>query len=164
MHIYSSDDNLEFDITNDSPLLDSVHVPKDSEETQSFEELETLEEEETQEEAPNIELKALPGDLKYAFLGDNQTYPMVISSIISSYQEGKLLSVLKNHKKAIGWTLKDINGINPLICTHRIHLEDDAKTSRQPQRRLNPHMKQVVKNEVLKLLDIGIIYHISDYK
>ena len=75
-----------------------------------------------------------------------------------------MLSVLKNHKKAIGWTLKDINGINPLICTHKIHLEDDAKTYRQPQRRHSPHMKEVVKSEVLKLLNIGIIYPISDSK
>ena len=89
---------------------------------------------------------------------------MVISSILLSDQEGKLLSILKNHKKAISWTLKDINCINPLICTHRIHLEDNAKTYRQPQRRLNPHMKEVVKNEVLKLLDVGIIYPISDSK
>lgn len=32
------------------------------------------------------------------------------------------------------------------------------------QRRLNPTMKEVVKNEVLKLLDVGIIYPISDTK
>ncbi|XP_073137916.1 uncharacterized protein [Henckelia pumila] len=45
-----------------------------------------------------------------------------------------------------------------------IHLEENAKTYQQPQRRLNPHMKEVVKNEVLKLLDAGIIYPISDSK
>ena len=59
VHICSSDDNLEFDITNDSPLLDSIQAPEDSEETQSFEELGILEEEETQEEAPKVELKTL---------------------------------------------------------------------------------------------------------
>ena len=57
-----------------------------------------------------------------------------------------------------------IQGINPLICTHKIHLEENAKTSQQPQRRLNPHMKEVVRGEVLKLLDAGIIYPISDSK
>ena len=158
------DDKLELDIANDSSFLDSTQVPEDDEEKQSFEELETLEEEEKEEEAPNLELKTLPEGLKYAFLGDEQTYPVVISSSLTCDQEGKLLNVLQKHKKAIGWTLKDIKGINPLICTHRIHLEDNAKTYRQPQRRLNPHMKEVVKNEVLKLLDIGIIYPISDSK
>ena len=32
------------------------------------------------------------------------------------------------------------------------------------QRRLNPNMKEVVKKEIIKLLDAGIIYHISDSK
>ena len=46
--------------------------------------------------------------------------------------EGKLLTVLKKHKNAIGWSLNDIKGINPLICTHRINLEENAKTCQQP--------------------------------
>ena len=75
-----------------------------------------------------------------------------------------MINVLKKDKKAIGWTLNDIKVINPLICTHRIHLEDNVKTCRQPHRRLIPHMKEVVRAEVLKLLDIGIIYPISDSK
>ena len=51
-----------------------------------------------------------------------------------------------------------------MICTHNIYLEENAKTSRQMQRRLNPNMKEVVRNEVIKLLDNGIIYPISDSK
>ena len=51
-----------------------------------------------------------------------------------------------------------------MICTHRIHLEEDVKPSRQPQKRLNPIMKEVVKKEVLKLLDVGVIYPIADSK
>uniref|UniRef100_A0A2N9F0Y9 Integrase catalytic domain-containing protein n=1 Tax=Fagus sylvatica TaxID=28930 RepID=A0A2N9F0Y9_FAGSY len=77
---------------------------------------------------------------------------------------GKLLCVLRDHKLALGWTIADIKGISPLICTHKIYLEDDCKTSREPQRRLNPIMKDVVKNEVIKLLDAGIIYPIFDSK
>ena len=97
-----------------------------------------------EEEAPELELKPLPEELKYAYLGEQQMYPVVISSQFTHDQEGKLLSVLKRHKTAFGWTLKDIKGINVLIYTHRIHLEENAKTTRQPQRRLNPHMKEVV--------------------
>ncbi|XP_073037779.1 uncharacterized protein [Primulina eburnea] len=119
---------------------------------------------ENKDEPPVLELKPLPEELKYAFLGEDETYPVVISSKLSSNQEGKLVDMLKRHKNAIGWTLKDLKGINPLICTHKIHLEENAKTSQQPQRRLNPHMKDVVKTEVLKLLDVGIIYPISDSK
>src|SRR5262249_13346463 len=52
--------------------------------------------------------------------------------------------------------------INPSICMHRILLEDDSKLTSEHQRRLNPNMKEVVKKEVLKLLNAGIIYPISD--
>ena len=41
-------------------------------------------------------------------------------------------------------------------------MKDEAKPVRQPQRRLNPHMQEVVQAEVLKLLQAGIIYPISD--
>ena len=75
-----------------------------------------------------------------------------------------LLQLLKEHKNAIGWTLANIKGISPLVCTHKIYLEDNAKTSREMQCRLNPHMKEVVKKKVLKLLDVGIIYPIADSK
>jgi hypothetical protein len=68
------------------------------------------------------------------------------------------------HKNALGWTIADIKGISPLICTYRIYLEKNAKPSREMQRRLNPNMKEVVRNEVIKLLDNGIIYPISDSK
>ena len=71
---------------------------------------------------------------------------------------------LKDHKSAIGWTIANIKGISPLICTHKIYLEDDCKTSKEPQCRLNPTMEDVLKNEVIKLLDAGIIYLISDSK
>ena len=43
-------------------------------------------------------------------------------------------------------------------------MEEDVKPSRQPQRRLNLVMKEVVKKEVLKLLDLGVIYPIADSK
>jgi len=68
------------------------------------------------------------------------------------------------HKNALGWIIADIKGISPLICTHRIYLEENAKPSKEMQRMLNPNMKKVVKNEVTKLQDNGIIYPVSDSK
>ncbi|KAI3445221.1 hypothetical protein Pfo_001886 [Paulownia fortunei] len=111
-----------------------------------------------------VELKPLPVNLKYSFLGENETFPVIISSKLDAYQEGKLIETLKMHKNALGWTIADIKGINPFICTHNIYLEENAKPSREMQRRLNPNMKEVVRNEVIKLLDNGIIYSISDSK
>jgi hypothetical protein len=74
------------------------------------------------------------------------------------------VKLLKKHKTAIGWTIADIKGISPLVCTHKLNFEEEVKTSREPQRRLNPNMKEIVKSEVLKLLDAGIIYPIADSK
>ena len=73
-----------------------------------------------------------------------------------------MLRVLRENKTATGWTLADIKGINPVICMHTILLKDDAKPVREPQRKLNPTMKEVVMKEILKLLDQWIIYLISD--
>ena len=118
----------------------------------------------SEEKSPKLELKPLPSQLKYAFLGVEETFPIIISSSLDSDQENKLLEILRTHKTYIGWTIAGIKGISPLICTHRIHLEEDVKPFRQPHRRLNPVMKEVVKKEVLKLLDVGIIYPITNSK
>ena len=116
------------------------------------------------ERPPKLELKPLPSHLKYVFLGVEETFSIIISSSLELDQENKLLEILKTHLTALGWTIADIKGIIPLICTHWIHLEEVVKPSRQPQRRLNPIMKEVVKKEVLKLLDVGVIYPIADSK
>jgi DUF917 family protein len=97
-------------------------------------------------------------------LGENKTFPVIISSKLNAHQEGKLLQTMKMHKNALGWTIADIKGISPLIYTHRIYLEENAKPFREMQRMLNPNIKEVVRNEVIKLLDNGIIYPISDSK
>ena len=60
--------------------------------------------------------------------------------------------------------MADLKGIDPSVCMHYIHLEEDTKPSCEMQQRLNPNMKEVIKKEVLKLLDVGIIYPISDSK
>ena len=72
------------------------------------------------------------------------------------------MSILKRHREALGWTMKDIKGISPAIVQHQIHLTDEAVPRRDPQRRLNPLMQEAVKTETLKLLDNAIIYPISD--
>jgi hypothetical protein len=77
-------------------------------------------------------------------------------------QEENLVRTLKEYKVAIGWTLADMKGISPSICMHKILLEESAKPSREPRRRLNPSTKEVIMKEILKLLDASIIYPISD--
>ncbi|KAL0702271.1 hypothetical protein Bca4012_058393 [Brassica carinata] len=114
--------------------------------------------------APKVELKPLPHGVRYAFLGPNETYPVIVSSELTETELPELLKALKRFRKAIGYSLDDIKGISPSLCMHRIHLEDESMTSIEHQRRLNPNLKDVVKKEILKLLDAGVIYPISDSK
>jgi hypothetical protein len=113
---------------------------------------------------PKKELKPLPDSLKYKFLGPVESLPVIIASDLVDTQEEKLLDVLREHQEAIGWTIEDIQGIGPSVVMHKIHLEEDAKPSREPQRRLNPVMQEVVRAEVIKLLDAGVIHPIFDIK
>ncbi|PIN11732.1 DNA-directed DNA polymerase [Handroanthus impetiginosus] len=112
------------------------------------------------EEPPTLELKPLPNHLCYVYLGESDTLPVIISFSLSDLQVEKLLRVLRNHKGAIGWTIADIKGISPSFCIHKILLEDDQKPSVESQRRLNPIMTEVVKKEIIKWLDAGIIHPI----
>ncbi|PIN02819.1 DNA-directed DNA polymerase [Handroanthus impetiginosus] len=96
------------------------------------------------EEPPILELKSLPNHIRYAYLGESDT------------------PLLKDHKSAIGWTIADIKGISPSFCMHKILLKDDQKPSVKSQRWLNPIVKEVVKKKIIKWLDAGIIYPISD--
>ena len=109
-----------------------------------------------------LELKPLPPNLKYEFLGPNSTYPVIINAQLNEFETKRLLDELRLHRKAIGYTIDDIKGISPSLCMHRILLEEGYKNSIEHQRRLNPNLKEVVKKEVIKLLDAGIIYPISD--
>ena len=70
----------------------------------------------------------------------------------------RLLTVLEKHRFAFGFSLEDLKGISPALCTHRIPIDLAYPPSREPQRRLNNTMREVVKKEVLKLLHAGIIY------
>ena len=69
---------------------------------------------------------------------------------------------MKNYQESIAWSIDELKGISPSICMHKILLEENAKPSVEYQRRLNPVMKEVVRKEVLKWLNAGFIYAISD--
>ncbi|KAK1617943.1 hypothetical protein QYE76_023460 [Lolium multiflorum] len=113
-------------------------------------------------EDPVFDLKPLPDNLKYAHIDDKKIYHVIISSKLSEIEEERLLEILKKHRGAIGYTLDDLKGISPSICQHAINMEEDAKPVVEHQRCLIPKMKEVVRNEVLKLLEASIIYPIAD--
>ncbi|KAI3802286.1 hypothetical protein L1987_30416 [Smallanthus sonchifolius] len=114
------------------------------------------------EDPSPVELKELPSHLEYAILDGESRLPVIIASDLTSDEKARLLEVLKQHKQAIAWRIMDIKGFNPSFCTHKILMEDDYKPAMQHQRRLNPNMQEVVKKEMIKLLDAGLIYPISD--
>ena len=72
------------------------------------------------------------------------------------------METLRKYKEAIAWSIEGLKGISPSIYMHKIMLEENARTSVEHQRRLNPVMKEVVRKEVLKWLNPGFIYAISD--
>nr|GEV86752.1 reverse transcriptase domain-containing protein [Tanacetum cinerariifolium] len=113
-------------------------------------------------EPPEVELKELPPHLEYAFLGDDNKWPVIISKDLSVDEKTALIKVFKSQKQAIAWKLFDIKGIDPEFCSHKILLEEDYEPKVQSQRRVNPKIHNVIKKEVEKLLDAGLIYPISD--
>nr|GFA25435.1 reverse transcriptase domain-containing protein [Tanacetum cinerariifolium] len=114
------------------------------------------------DEPPEVELKDLPHHLEYAFLEGDNKFPFIIAIELRSKAKAALIKVLKSHKRAIAWKLSDIQGINPEFYTHKILMEEDYKPAVQHQRQVNPKIHDVIKKEVEKLLDAGLIYPISD--
>nr|GEV71790.1 reverse transcriptase domain-containing protein [Tanacetum cinerariifolium] len=108
------------------------------------------------------ELKELPPHLEYAFLEGDDKLPVIIAKDLSVEEKTALITILKSHKRAIGWKLSDIKGINPEFGTHKILIEEDFEPTVQHQRRVNPKIHDVIKQEVIKLLEAGLIYPISD--
>ncbi|GJW39470.1 reverse transcriptase domain-containing protein [Tanacetum coccineum] len=109
-----------------------------------------------------LELKDLPSHLEYAFLEGTDKLPVIIANDLKEDEKVRLLKVLKSHKHVIAWKISDIKGIDPEFCTYKILMEDYSKPTIQHQRRVNPKNLEVIKREVIKLLDAGLIYPISD--
>ncbi|GJR27328.1 reverse transcriptase domain-containing protein [Tanacetum coccineum] len=113
-------------------------------------------------EPPEVELKDLPPHLEYAFFEGDDKLPVIIAKYLKNEENAALIKVLKSHKRAIVWKPSDIKGINPEFCTHKILMEEDYEPTVQHQRQVNPKIHDIIKKEVEKLLDAGLIYPISD--
>nr|GEV50205.1 reverse transcriptase domain-containing protein [Tanacetum cinerariifolium] len=114
------------------------------------------------EEPPELELKELSSHLEYAFLEDSNKLPVIIAKNLKVDEREALINVLKSHKRAIALKISNIKGIDRRFCTHKILMEDDHKPAVQSQRRVNPKIHDVIKKEVIKLLDAGMICLNSD--
>nr|GEZ62214.1 reverse transcriptase domain-containing protein [Tanacetum cinerariifolium] len=114
------------------------------------------------DEPSKLELKDLPYHLEYAFLEGTDKLPVIIAKDLKDDEKERLIKVLKSHKHVIAWKLSDIKGIDVQFCTHKILMEEDFKSAVQHHRRVNPKIHEVIKKEVVKLLDVELIYPISD--
>nr|GEU90854.1 reverse transcriptase domain-containing protein [Tanacetum cinerariifolium] len=94
--------------------------------------------------------------------GSDDKLPVIVAKDLSAEEKTTLITVLKLHKRAIAWKLSDIKGIDPEFCTHKILMGEDFEPAVQHQRRVNPKIHDVIKQEVLKLHDDALIYSISD--
>ncbi|GJX43754.1 reverse transcriptase domain-containing protein [Tanacetum coccineum] len=147
----TTDENSDSESETEDPPFEKITINTDYKIKTSLEEPPT-----------DLELKPLPDNLEYVFLEEPFFLPVIISSQLTKEKKNKLVSVLKKHKQAFAWKTTDIPGICPSFCKHKIQLLDDKKPVVQKQRRLNPNMQEVVKKEIVKLLDTGIIYPIAD--
>jgi hypothetical protein len=86
---------------------------------------------------------------------------VITSDKLSNNETRRLVATLEKYGLVIGYSLKDLKGISPSLCTHRIPMEQEHKPVPEHQWRLNNMMREVVKKEVLKL-NAGVIYPISD--
>jgi hypothetical protein len=114
-------------------VLDDEHFILEEEELADPVELDPME----VPSQPSVELKLLPFGLRYVFLNNNRETPVIISDKLSQEETHKLVTVLERYKRAIGYSLQDLIGISPALCTHRIPIDPDSTPSREPQRRLN---------------------------
>ncbi|GJV16818.1 hypothetical protein Tco_1362141 [Tanacetum coccineum] len=78
------------------------------------------------DEPPEVELKDLPPHLEYAFLEGTDKLPIIIAKDLKDEEKAALIKII---------------------------MEDDFKLAVQHQRRVNPKIHEVIKKEVLKLLD-----------
>nr|GEU71112.1 DNA-directed DNA polymerase [Tanacetum cinerariifolium] len=119
------------------------------------------------DEPPEVELKELPPHLEYAFLGENEKWPVIIAKDLNVNKKTALIDVLKSRKKAISWKLTDIKGIDP----NSVHTKSYSKKTSH-QRKLNeatrkdhfslPFMDQMLErlagNEYYCFLDCFFVY------
>jgi hypothetical protein len=137
-------------------LVDLAGYISMAEEEAEFQDLE----QEVKPETSPVELKQLPPELSFVFLNGNHETPVIISDKLSNDETQRLVATLEKYRSVIDYSLKDLKGISLSLCTHRISMEQDYKHVHEHQRRLNNAMREVVKKEVLKLLEAGVIYPI----
>eukprot|EP00253_Pinus_taeda_P032641 PITA_32641 len=85
-----------------------------------------------------------------------------INKNLEKSQWGELTKILQKHSTEFAWEYTDMKGIDPKTCIHHIYIEENNRPIRQPRRRINQNLREIVKEELQKLLNVNFIYPISD--
>jgi hypothetical protein len=85
-----------------------------------------------------------------------------INKNLEKSQQEEITKILQKHSTAFAWEYTNMKGIDPKTCIHHIYIEENNRPIRQPQRRMNPNLREIVKEELQKLLNVNFIYPISD--
>ena len=91
--------------------------------------------------APKVEGKTNPSHFKYALLGYNSTYPIIVSSEFDGIKLDRVVKLVSTYGNAIRYNIEYFKGTIPHIYTHRIILEPIPTPFIERKRRLNPNMK-----------------------
>nr|GFB35366.1 retrovirus-related Pol polyprotein from transposon 17.6 [Tanacetum cinerariifolium] len=105
----------------------------------------------------NLPLMNLPRLNSKTYLPISNTYfgkvtIVIIMKDLSVEEKTALITVLKSHNLEVTQAshfleLSNIRGIEPEFCTHKILMEKDFEPAVQHQRRVNPKIYDVIKNE-----------------
>ena len=79
-----------------------------------------------------IELKPLPSGLRYAFLNGDTETPVIISGKLCDEETSKLIAILEKDWAVLGYSLQNLKGISPTLCTHHIAIDPSKTPSREP--------------------------------
>lgn len=111
------------------------------------------------EEPPKLKLKVLPPPFYHVLLRASNTLPVIIAAYFLEWQAQAFVMVLKR----FGYWMDDCQHCGNFsgYFTHKIQFSSDCKLSVGHQRRLNPLMQEVIKKQIIKRLDVGVIYTIS---
>eukprot|EP00253_Pinus_taeda_P017050 PITA_17050 len=80
-----------------------------------------------------------------------------INPNLTDDQKQQLMKLLKENREAFAWDYTDMKWISPELCTHRIYIKEGSRPVCQPQRRMNPNLREIVKEELQKLLNRAVI-------
>ena len=153
-------ENLEKEALKPETELIEVFVSLNEESNAKGSSSSKVKEQDVEKSYEGLILKELPKHLKYVFLEEERSKPVIIAAYLSIEKKWKVVEILIKHKEAIALSVEDLKGINPSICMHKILMEENASTSIEHHMRLNIVMKEMVKKEVLKWLNYGFIYAI----